>query len=132
MSGNAARQTAWTALFTPEDVNLARRLYEAWRQAIIDWGVKTPPTWSEMCESPGDDGVKPWLAVASAAAQPHAMCGRSLSGGELLNDQCCVRHRGHTCNRFLHPGGMHYCSCLYSWPVTPAGAPAALPVEVRS
>lgn len=48
---------------------------------------------------------------------PHASCGVSVTGGELGDDHCRLRHRGHTCNRIVHNrGNMHYCSCLYSWP----------------
>lgn len=118
MTEDAARLTAWETRFAPEDVNLAKKLYEAWRQAVVDWGSKVPPTWSELCGQLGDDGPKPWLAVACEASKPHAMCGKSLSGGELIEDNCRLRQRGHTCNRILHgQNNLHYCSCRYSWPV---------------
>jgi hypothetical protein len=132
VTAKARRYTAWETRFTPEDVVLARRMYEAWRQAIVDWtGSEATPTWSDLCGHLGADGPKPWLAAAAVALQPHPTCGWGIAGVELTDDNCRLRHRGHTCRIIGHNEcgiDMHYCSCMYSWPV----ALAAEPVEVRS
>lgn len=128
MTAKGARLTAWETRFTPEDVVLARRMYEAWRQAIVDWtGTETPPTWSDLCSRLGADGPKPWLAAAVVALQPHPTCGMGIAAVELTAANCRLRHRGHTCYVIGHSEiGMHYCSCMYSWPIVEASAAQAV------